>query len=170
MSRITTLVFPSSRRRIVFSPAGLVSLLGVWRRLRQAISDSYRSSCNMCAAHARNGVKSTPAILPSCRSRVNGRLVDQQVWPTGPAASACCTLRIAAMKFVLVNGRTPRAQSSCELCGEPIGEAYLRDITSRLAYCGHDCYLGHRKLRVPRHSKSRAGGVVPCARAVPHGL
>lgn len=52
------------------------------------------------------------------------------------------------MKFVLVNGRTPRPESFCALCCEPIGESYLRELTTRLSYCGHKCYLGHCKLAV----------------------
>jgi hypothetical protein len=47
------------------------------------------------------------------------------------------------VKFVLVNGRTPSPQSFCALCCEPIGESYLRDITTRHAYCDHQCYVGH---------------------------
>jgi hypothetical protein len=47
------------------------------------------------------------------------------------------------MKFVVVNGRTPSPQSFCALCCEPIGESYLRDITTRHAYCDHQCYVGH---------------------------
>jgi hypothetical protein len=47
------------------------------------------------------------------------------------------------MTFVLVNGRTPSPQSFCALCCEPIGESYLRDITTRQAYCDHQCYVGH---------------------------
>ncbi len=43
------------------------------------------------------------------------------------------------MKFVLVNGRTPRPHSFCSLCCEPIGESYLRDLTTRLSYCDHEC-------------------------------
>jgi hypothetical protein len=39
------------------------------------------------------------------------------------------------MEFVLVNGRTPRPQSFCVLCCEPIGESYLREIGTRLSYC-----------------------------------
>jgi hypothetical protein len=39
------------------------------------------------------------------------------------------------MKFVLVNGRTPRPQSFCALCCEPIGESYLRELATRLSYC-----------------------------------
>src|SRR5262249_25381911 len=36
------------------------------------------------------------------------------------------------IKFVLVNGRTPRPQSFCALCCEAIGESYLRELTTRL--------------------------------------
>ncbi len=43
------------------------------------------------------------------------------------------------MKFVLVNGRTPRTQSFCALCCESIGESYLRDIATQLSYCNHKC-------------------------------
>jgi hypothetical protein len=50
------------------------------------------------------------------------------------------------MKFVLVNGRTPTRRSLCALCCEPIGEGYLRDITTRLAYCDHRCYVGHHHI------------------------
>ena len=47
------------------------------------------------------------------------------------------------MKFVLVNGRTPFRQSSCMLCCELIGEGYLRDVRTRLCYCGAACYALH---------------------------
>ena len=52
------------------------------------------------------------------------------------------------MKFVLVNGRTPRTQSVCAQCCEAIGESYLRDITAQLAYCDHKCYVDHRKAPI----------------------
>jgi hypothetical protein len=46
------------------------------------------------------------------------------------------------MKFILINGRRPRLQSSCALCGEPIGETYLREIPNpALSYCDYRCYL-----------------------------
>jgi hypothetical protein len=32
------------------------------------------------------------------------------------------------------------------LCCEPIGEDYLWDITTRLAYCDHQCYVSHRHV------------------------
>ena len=42
MSLITTSVLPSSNLRIVFSAAGLMPLVNIWRRLRREIFDSYR--------------------------------------------------------------------------------------------------------------------------------
>jgi hypothetical protein len=52
------------------------------------------------------------------------------------------------MKFILVNGRTPRPPCFCALCCEPIGESYLREITTRLSYCDHKCYIDHCKVSV----------------------
>jgi hypothetical protein len=52
------------------------------------------------------------------------------------------------MEFVMVNGRTPRQPSFCALCCESIGESYLREIATRLFYCGHGCYLDHCKVPV----------------------
>jgi hypothetical protein len=52
------------------------------------------------------------------------------------------------MKFVVVNGRTPRTRSFCALCCESIGESYLRDIAAQLVYCSHKCYVGHSKVPV----------------------
>jgi hypothetical protein len=52
------------------------------------------------------------------------------------------------MKFVLVNGRGPRRESFCALCCGPIGQGYLRELTTRLSYCNYNCYLGHCKLAV----------------------
>jgi len=51
--------------------------------------------------------------------------------------------REAYMKFVLVNARRPRPESSCALCCEPIGESYLRELSTRLSYCSYACYLWH---------------------------
>jgi hypothetical protein len=53
------------------------------------------------------------------------------------------------MKFVLVNGRTPYPQSFCALCCEPIGESYVRELATRLAYCDRKCCLAHCKVAVP---------------------
>ena len=53
------------------------------------------------------------------------------------------------VKFVLVNDRTPRPQSFCALCCEPIGGSYLREIATRLSYCDHKCYAGRQELTAP---------------------
>ena len=52
------------------------------------------------------------------------------------------------MKFALVNDRTPGKQSSCVLCGEPIGTGYLREIGTGVFYCDHDCYAEHCRSAV----------------------
>ena len=58
------------------------------------------------------------------------------------------------MKFVLVNGRTPRPQSFCALCCKPIGESYLREqLTTRPSYCDDKCYAGNCKVAAPAPQK-----------------
>jgi hypothetical protein len=47
------------------------------------------------------------------------------------------------MNFILVNGRTPRAQFFCALCGQSIRDSYLREIGTQLRYCDHVCYTDH---------------------------
>ena len=47
------------------------------------------------------------------------------------------------MRFILVNGRTPRPQSFCVMCDQPIEKRYLREIGTHLTYCDHDCYADH---------------------------
>jgi hypothetical protein len=60
------------------------------------------------------------------------------------------------VKFVLVNGRTPFRKDLCGLCSEPIGEGgYLRDIRTRLYYCGAECYA-LMKLRPPEDTSQKA--------------
>jgi hypothetical protein len=39
------------------------------------------------------------------------------------------------MRFVLVNGRTPRSRSFCAWCCEPVGDSYLRELATRFSYC-----------------------------------
>lgn len=50
------------------------------------------------------------------------------------------------MRFVLVNGRSPREDSFCALCCEPIGEGYVRELTTHLCYCNYACHFGHCKI------------------------
>jgi hypothetical protein len=49
------------------------------------------------------------------------------------------------MKFILVNGRTPCAQSFCALCCKPIATSYLREIETRLFYCDDKCFADRGK-------------------------
>jgi hypothetical protein len=64
------------------------------------------------------------------------------------------------MRFILVNGRAPRPQSSCAFCCQPIGNGYLRELTTRLSYCNQQCYVGHsesaaRALEKPTRESGR---------------
>lgn len=47
------------------------------------------------------------------------------------------------MRFVLVNGRSPRPRPSCVMCDQPIEAGYLREIGTCLTYCNHNCYADH---------------------------
>ena len=66
------------------------------------------------------------------------------------------------MNFVVVNGRTPFRKSFCAHCSNPLGEeGYLRDIRTRLCYCGLACYAVQSKsgmLLLEMHSKASSGG------------
>src|SRR5262249_23260203 len=70
------------------------------------------------------------------------------------------------MKFILINGRTPRVESFCGFCCEPIGETYLREVATRLRTCDHTCYVGHHKLASLKRSKSRDRVVMRSALAI----
>jgi hypothetical protein len=61
------------------------------------------------------------------------------------------------MRFILVNGRTPRPQSSCALCCKPIGLNYLREFETQLFYCDDQCYAEHcagAVLAIENHAKA----------------
>ncbi len=45
--------------------------------------------------------------------------------------------------FILVNGRSPRPQSFCTFCCEPIQDSYVREIVTRRPYCSVKCYVDH---------------------------
>jgi hypothetical protein len=49
------------------------------------------------------------------------------------------------VRFILVNGRTPRARSLCVACHQSVGANYLREVRTHLIYCDHNCYIAHCK-------------------------
>ena len=53
------------------------------------------------------------------------------------------------MKYILVNGRSPRSESSCAMCCEAIGQSYVRELATRRMYCGAKCYAAHWRLAAP---------------------
>jgi hypothetical protein len=52
------------------------------------------------------------------------------------------------VRFILVNGRTPRRRFLCLMCDQPVGASYLREVGTHLIYCDHDCYVAHCKNAV----------------------
>jgi hypothetical protein len=61
------------------------------------------------------------------------------------------------MKFVLVNDKAPRLSSRCAHCHTSIEVRYLRDMSSRLPYCGYACYLARKIEAVPLVWRTGAG-------------
>jgi hypothetical protein len=45
-------------------------------------------------------------------------------------------------RFVLVNGRVPRTDDHCALCGGIVEKGYVRDSQTRLNYCDLQCFAG----------------------------
>jgi hypothetical protein len=60
------------------------------------------------------------------------------------------------MKFVLVNGRTPRTPACCALCCGLIAEGYVRDVATGLSYCNHRCWVERRRALRVRQDRARA--------------
>ena len=58
------------------------------------------------------------------------------------------------MKFVMVNGRTPRPQSLCAFCCRSIVNGYLRELATRRFYCDQGCHSGYKKVAI-RVSQNR---------------
>ncbi|MET4767073.1 hypothetical protein ABH975_001890 [Bradyrhizobium ottawaense] len=44
------------------------------------------------------------------------------------------------MRFVLVNGRMPCSKTLCMHCCAPIHAGYLRELSTGLSFCDHECY------------------------------
>ena len=49
-------------------------------------------------------------------------------------------------RFVLVNGRVPRADQHCALCGGIVEGSYVRDLQTSLIYCDTQCFAGGARI------------------------
>lgn len=47
------------------------------------------------------------------------------------------------MRYVLVNERVPKTNRYCALCTARLDDGYLREIDTRIKYCGVACYTEH---------------------------
>jgi len=78
------------------------------------------------------------------------RLFSAEMPPRKPEIEKLANnVRSATMRFVLVNDKAPRLPSKCAHCRTPIGARYLRDLSSKLPYCGYACYLVRKTEAVP---------------------
>jgi hypothetical protein len=59
------------------------------------------------------------------------------------------------ISFVIVNDRMPGPDASCMLCCEKIGDAYVRDLQTRIFYCDQRCLGGHVKMTWLQRERSR---------------
>lgn len=48
------------------------------------------------------------------------------------------------MNFVLVNDKELPLPSRCAHCHTSIAVCYLRDLSSRIPYCGYACYVARK--------------------------
>jgi multimeric flavodoxin WrbA len=67
---------------------------------------------------------------------------------------------IEAMANAVAEGARQAGANAILLCRccEPIGENYLRELTTHLSYCDHDYYVGHYKKAdrmLQRHVSTR---------------
>jgi hypothetical protein len=52
-------------------------------------------------------------------------------------------------RFVLVNGRVPRTDGHCAMCGRIIEKDYIRASQTRLIYCDTQCFPGEADMAMP---------------------
>jgi hypothetical protein len=52
-------------------------------------------------------------------------------------------------RFVLVNGRVPRTDQQCALCGAIVDKGYVRDSQTRIIYCDTQCFAGGVRIATP---------------------
>lgn len=50
------------------------------------------------------------------------------------------------LRFIVVNDRTPRADTHCALCCTEITESYVREIGTKFCYCSRGCFVSHSRL------------------------
>ena len=92
--------------------------------------------------------------------------------------------RRRAMRFILVNHRTPFGLSVCTCCGEQLSLGYLREMSAREAYCNYECYERSRRDRIaealatvmddgevqqPMHSRTRQMPYPRMGESIPRG-
>lgn len=47
------------------------------------------------------------------------------------------------MRYVVVNSRKPKVNNHCALCTATLEQSYLRELSTRIKYCGLGCYEEH---------------------------
>jgi hypothetical protein len=52
----------------------------------------------------------------------------------------------AQIRFVLVNDRAPRTDTTCALCSLKIKNEYVRAPWTGLIYCDAQCFVEHEKM------------------------
>ena len=57
------------------------------------------------------------------------------------------------IRFVLVNERSPRAETCCAVCCTKIGRGYVRDAQTRLLYCDARCFAEHEWMSRPARTR-----------------
>ena len=54
----------------------------------------------------------------------------------------------AQIRFILVNDRAPRTNTTCALCSLKIKNEYVRAPWTGLIYCDAQCFAEHEKMSV----------------------
>lgn len=82
----------------------------------------------------------------SAPPRIQGSLIRSQAgWRT---------LTGHAMKFILVNHRTPHGVGSCTACSRSLGPGYVRDVVTRRGYCDYNCYRCYHLTDIAFHYRT----------------
>jgi len=49
------------------------------------------------------------------------------------------------LRYIFVNGRTPRSQAHCASCRAPVDDSYMRDIATGAVFCNRRCSKKHSR-------------------------